>query len=101
MKEHQLDDGRVEARRRLLDLQREHQQQNQQPHHLIAGIGLSFTSLFSAGRSVSQIAFNFASSASIFVTSSSRTATCCAVGAHAPSAAESATPESLSFKRIG
>src|ERR1051326_4304815 len=66
-----------------------------------AAIGDSFTVLLNAGRSVSQIAFSFASSASICVTSSSRTAICCAVGACAPVAAESPTPESLSLRRIG
>ena len=43
--------------------------------------GTPAASLLNAGRSVSQIAFNFASSMLIFATSSSRTAICCEVGA--------------------
>ena len=69
--------------------------------YFTATTGTPAASLLNAGRSVSQIAFNFASSALIFATSSSRTAICCAVGAYGPEAAESPTPASLSFRRIG
>ena len=63
--------------------------------------GTPAASLLNAGKSVSQIAFNFANSTLICDTNSSRTAICCAVGAYGPEAAESPTPANLSFRRIG
>src|SRR4051812_39442397 len=71
----------------------------QHADHLTTGTPAA--SLLNAGKSVSQIAFNFASSILIFDTSSSRTAICCDVGAYGPVAAESPTPASLSLRRIG